>query len=88
MHMQTDAFDPTIDTIVPIGVMGSGKSSLANILTLRDHERKIPGNKEQQNFPISAGERAGTEEIRPYLGPGTQITSGNKIRVIDSPGLD
>ena len=41
-----EAFDPTIDTIVPLGIMGAGKSTLGNILTLRDNEETITMNKD------------------------------------------
>ena len=37
-----DSGDPSIDTIVPIGVMGAGKSSLCNIIALQDGVTQIP----------------------------------------------
>ena len=34
--------DKSIDTVVSIGIMGSGKSSLSNILALQDNQVEIP----------------------------------------------
>ena len=62
--MQNSFSDATVDTIVPIGVMGSGKSSLSNILSLKDNQTSIP-DKTNQIFPVGAGEKAMTEEARP-----------------------
>lgn len=36
------ADDVSIDTIVPIGILGSGKSTFSNILALQDDEAFIP----------------------------------------------
>lgn len=36
------ADDVSIDTIVPIGILGSGKSTFSNILALQDDEAYIP----------------------------------------------
>ena len=67
--------------------MGSGKSSLLNILSLEDSQTSIP-DKENQLFPVGAGEKAMTRDVSIHDCHGSSITNGKRLRIIDSPGLD
>ena len=77
-----------IDTIVLIGVMGSGKSSLANILCLRDDQPRIPMDARDQLFVTSASESATTINAKVITTSSNLITEGRQLRIIDIPGLD
>jgi hypothetical protein len=68
--------------------MGSGKSTFSNILALRDDQKKLPTNVEEQLFPIGEGEGAMTEEVNVVLTSSNKITDGQRLRIIDPPGLD
>jgi hypothetical protein len=59
---QPGAADPYLDTIVSIGVMGSGKSSFSNMLALQDNEKTIPVH--EQVFPVGSGEKAKTSQVK------------------------
>ena len=88
-HIVVDANSlEMIDTIVPCGVMGSGKSSLACMFALKDNQSNISSNPDQQPFPVGAGEKAMTTSVQMGLTGHTEITSSNVFRIIDSPGLD
>ena len=65
-----------VDTIVLVGVMGSGKSSLGNILALRDDQAHIPAKREEQIFQTSASESATTLKAKVVLTASTLITAG------------
>ena len=65
-----------VDTIVLIGVMGSGKSSLGNILALRDDQAKISAKREEQIFQTSASESATTLKAKVVLASSNLITAG------------
>lgn len=75
-------------TIVPIGVMGAGKSSLSCILTLKDNQKSIPLKQDDQLFKVGPGEAACTTDVQCTVTQGTTMTSGRRLRIIDSPGLD
>ncbi len=81
------ALDKSIDTIVPIGILGAGKSTLANILALQDDENAVPEQVTNQNFAIGSGEEAKTTEHQSQIISSQINTVGRKIKIVDSPGL-
>ena len=50
--------DSTVDTILLIGVVGCGKSTLANTLALSNEMHEIPQDPEDQLFNIDSSDRA------------------------------
>ena len=44
MQNRTASDDPNIDTIVPIGCVGAGKSTFCNLIGLTDIQEEIPMN--------------------------------------------
>ena len=84
----TNIEDPNIDTIISIGVMGSGKSTLSNILCLRDDQAKTPNEHEDPLFPVGSGESAASKEVKVIMTSSNYISCGRRLRVIDPPGLN
>ena len=87
-YRDTNIEDPNIDTIISIGVMGSGKSTLSNILCLRDDQAKTPNEHEDPLFPVGSGETAASKETKVIMTSSNYISCGRRLRVIDPPGLN
>ena len=81
-----DRADPDIDTIVLLGVTGSGKSSLANIMALDDGVDEI--SKIHELFAVGAGEKAETDRVNVMLTYSQAITTGKMTRIVDTPGIE
>ena len=68
--------------------MGSGKSTLSNVLCLRDDQAQMPKSTEDQLFPVGSGESAFSKDVKVIMTSSNYITCGRRLRVIDPPGLD
>ena len=76
-----------LDTIVIVGAVGTGKSSLANILALRDDQEQMPPES-KLSFAVGSGEGRKTVEPQVKIVQSKKYTRMEKIKIIDMPGLD
>ena len=74
-------------TMILVGVMGTGKSSLAGILSLSNKQRKVPVDEQYQAFAIGGCETAKTTEVSVLIIPPSEITNDEYVRLVDTPGL-
>ena len=65
-----------IDTIVMIGVVGSGKSTLGNILAIRDDQPNIPSDPDEQIFQANSGEKSKCNMAKVVVTASNLITAG------------